>query len=233
MDNQFERLVDGELSADEYRALLASLDDEPRGWKRCALAFLENQALAGELGAIRRNLDLSDERATDASGEKDERLIRPRHKLWRQMPVLLAMAASFLAAFALGVVAPKFFPAFQQERLPGGNFVAQASPDPGENTSQPGVPHQTLRPIGNLHLVMDGASGEKLQAGQVPVYELGQELEQFLSANQPALGPEVIELLRQHGYDVQHEQQYFPASLDDGRQIIVPVDGYQITPVSR
>ena len=29
MDNRLERLVDGELSADEYRRLLVSLDDEP------------------------------------------------------------------------------------------------------------------------------------------------------------------------------------------------------------
>jgi hypothetical protein len=65
------------------------------------------------------------------------------------------------------------------------------------------------------------------------VYEVGQDVTQFLAAEKPALGPEMMELLRQHGYDVRHEQQYFPAPLDDGRQIIVPVDGYQLTPVSR
>ena len=82
-------------------------------------------------------------------------------------------------------------------------------------------------------LVMDGPGGAATAAGQVPVYEVGQDLEQYLSAEQPALGPELIELLRQQGYEVQHQQQYFPAPLNDGRQIIVPVDGYRITPVSR
>jgi predicted methyltransferase MtxX (methanogen marker protein 4) len=43
----------------------------------------------------------------------------------------------------------------------------------------------------------------------------------------------LIELFKQYGYDVRHEQQLFAAPLDDGRQIVVPVDGYQITPVSR
>src|SRR4029079_16724183 len=108
MDDRLERLVDGELAADEYRALLASLDDEPGGWRRCALAFLENQALAGELGAIRSKLDLSSNSDQVAPTEKHERVRRTRQQIWRQMPVLLAMAASFLAAFALGVVAPRF-----------------------------------------------------------------------------------------------------------------------------
>src|SRR5262249_46567448 len=93
--------------------------------------------------------------------------------------------------------------------------------------------HEALRPVGNLRLVMDSPTGETTQAGEVPVYEVGQDVEQFLSGSQPALGPELIEHLRRNGYDVQHEQQYSPAPLDDGRQIIVPLDGYQITPVGR
>ncbi len=230
MDNRIERLVDGELSAEEYRALLASLDDEPGGWKCCALAFLEDQALAGELGVIRRRLDLREEQAAETTPQKQPRWFNPR--VWRQMPTLLAMAASFLTVFALGIVAPRFFSPLMQDGRAGGNFIAR-TPTTGDGDTEPAVRHQTLRPIGNLKLVMDGAGGEKLQAGQVPVYEVGQDVEQFLSANQPALGPELIELLRQHGFDVQHEQRYVPAPLDDGRQIIVPVDGYQITPVSR
>jgi hypothetical protein len=45
-DQWIDRLVDGELSDDERRALLAKLDAEPDsgGWRRCALAFLEAQA---------------------------------------------------------------------------------------------------------------------------------------------------------------------------------------------
>ena len=34
-DLRFDRLADGELAPDEYRALLATLDDEPSGWRRC------------------------------------------------------------------------------------------------------------------------------------------------------------------------------------------------------
>ena len=57
-DNQqddilFDRLVDGELSAAERQQLLASLDDRPGGWRRCALAFLEAQTWRSDLTANR------------------------------------------------------------------------------------------------------------------------------------------------------------------------------------
>jgi hypothetical protein len=38
-------LVDGELTEAERRALLLRLDGESDGWRRCALAFLEDQCL--------------------------------------------------------------------------------------------------------------------------------------------------------------------------------------------
>ena len=41
----FDRLADGELGDEQRRELLARLDHEPDGWRRCALAFLEDQAL--------------------------------------------------------------------------------------------------------------------------------------------------------------------------------------------
>ena len=47
--HDLERLVDGELQDDEYRQVLARIDDSPDQWRRLAMAFLENQALSREL----------------------------------------------------------------------------------------------------------------------------------------------------------------------------------------
>lgn len=44
-----DRLVDGELSRESYREVIARLDEEPDGWKRVAIGFLEAQAFAQEL----------------------------------------------------------------------------------------------------------------------------------------------------------------------------------------
>ena len=49
-----DRLVDGELSGDERRHLLASLEAQPDGWRRCALAFVEAQTWRGAMGSLLR-----------------------------------------------------------------------------------------------------------------------------------------------------------------------------------
>ena len=55
----FDRLADGELSLEETRSLLRSLDERPDGWRRCALAFLEAQAWSQELQKlfVKANVD--------------------------------------------------------------------------------------------------------------------------------------------------------------------------------
>jgi hypothetical protein len=235
-DARVDRLVDGELTPEEYRAFVASLDDESGGWRRCALAFLEEQALAGELGGIRQSLNLDDP-GTGGSTTKPDGcgdLTPPRRATPRDLGTMLAVAASFLLAFALGVAAPRLFYGEPQEPNVAGNLKSQ--PQLAANVgTQPsgGIRHQALRPIGNLRLVMDGAGDETQQAGRVPVYEVDQGIEQYLQDDNPALAPELVKLLEQRGHDVQRQQQFIPVQLDDGRQIIVPVEGYQITPVGR
>jgi len=194
------------------------------------MTFLEAQALAQELGGVRRSLDVR--------GGCDGKTAKPTPVHIAQsvfdVRTLLAVAASFLVAFALGVLIPRFLPSVWQDRSLTGNLPTQGpvlnpSGVLGSNDSR----RPMTREVGSVQLVMDGPGGAATAAGQVPVYEVGQDLEQYLSAEQPTLGPDVIELLRQKGYDVEHQQQFFPAPLTDGRQIIVPVDGYRITPVSR
>jgi len=47
-DHLLDRLVDGQLSDEEYRLVLRALENSDEGWRQCALAFLENQALQRE-----------------------------------------------------------------------------------------------------------------------------------------------------------------------------------------
>jgi hypothetical protein len=220
-DARFERLIDGELSPDEYRTLLATLDDEPGGWRRCALAFLEDQAFASELGSLRRSLDWH---------ESEQPTPRPRAPVapWFMW---LAVAASFLVAFGLGLLAPGILTSPSQDLAITGNnksglTVASTDRDAPNN----GLRHETLRPIANVRLVVDGPNGETTEAGEVPLYDVGQDLERFFSQAPPTLGPELVELLQRRGHRIERQQQYVPAMLDDGRQIIVPVERYEIMP---
>jgi hypothetical protein len=224
-DARFDRLVDGELTAAEYRALISSLDDEPSGWRRCALAFLESQALAGELSVVRRGLDLREDSAPTPVPRGIGTALS--FGAWN----VLAIAASFVLAFGLGVLAPRLFSRATQDQYVAGNNSLPAIGSPlGVKSNGDGVRHQAFRPVGNVRLVVDGPGGEA-DAGEVPVYE-GQDLANFLNDQRPALAPELVELLRRSGHEVQRQQQYVPAQLEDGRQIIVPVEQYQITPVS-
>ena len=53
-DRRIDLLADGELSDEARCGLLARLDRESDGWRRCALAFLEAQAWRGETRSMVR-----------------------------------------------------------------------------------------------------------------------------------------------------------------------------------
>jgi anti-sigma factor RsiW len=85
---KIDLLLDGELPAEERRALLLRLDATADGWKRCALAFLEAQAWR----------EAFQQPACEVL-PKPIAAIRPRaHKF----PPWLARAAVVMAAFGLG-----------------------------------------------------------------------------------------------------------------------------------
>jgi hypothetical protein len=222
--DEFERLVDGELSADEYRELLAALEEEPEGWRRCAMAFLEAQALAHDLGGVAK--------LTPSCAPPRIAPAKSKFQKLDNIVMLLAIAASFLVAFGLGIAAPSIVRLAMQENRSGGNINGQPSSVAAGNANERPT-GATPRYIGDVQLLVDGGARTSPEASRVPVYDVGRDVSSYLSHEVPALTPEMIDLVRQLGFDVRHEQHYLPAPLDDGRQIIVPVDGYQITPVSR
>ena len=225
-DERFDRLVDGSLRPGEYRALLAALDDEPGAWRKCALTFLEAQALQQEL---------SPAPAVDCSQSRDGDVQVTRPTSARVPPHWLAMAASFLAALAIVTYAPTFFQhatfflRSAKEPIPTGNFSLQTIAT-DDRTIEAG--EVLPRRVGDLQLIFDSDEDERFR-GQVPVFEIHANLSEILAREEAALDPELIDAFRRSGYEVRHEQQYVPAPLEDGRQVIVPVQGYEIRPVSR
>lgn len=91
-------LVDGELSDDERRELLAWCERETDGWRRCALAFLEAQSWSKVLG------DLTDT-SRPVGCAPTAAVVTRRDSFWnvRQWGTMLAMAASVVLAFTLGL----------------------------------------------------------------------------------------------------------------------------------
>jgi hypothetical protein len=232
-DARFDRLVDGELSADEYRALVASLDDEPSGWRRCALAFLESQALAGELAGVRRGMTLGDDRGnTPAPASVGKGNTEPRRgPAFFRLTTFLAIAASFLLAFGLGIAAPRWFGGASGPTVAENTHGSPAENSVATNAGNP-PRHESFKPIGNVQLVVDGPGGDSTAVGDVPIYDLPGSVEQWLANERPSLSPEVLQTLQDRGHRVERQVEYVPVLLNDGRQVIVPLERYQIRPAN-
>jgi hypothetical protein len=91
--HDLDRLVDGDLGADERRNLVAALATEPDGWQRCALVFLEAQSWRQ---ACRQMV-------AEPSGPPSAArpLVRP---LWRRRELRRASAGIAAAAAVLALV---------------------------------------------------------------------------------------------------------------------------------
>jgi hypothetical protein len=93
-----DRLVDGDLQGDEYRRLLLDLEKQPDGWRQCALAFLQAQALRREFQSQRQpHVVQRPLAATQPLASRRRRLVE----------LLLAAAAGILIALPVGLLFPR------------------------------------------------------------------------------------------------------------------------------
>ena len=176
-DRTLDRLVDGELSPAEYDDALRSLDRRPDGWRRCALAFIEAQAWQRDIGLMRRE---------ETSPTAPEVTVRPAtaRKRW---PLLLAVAASFLTAFGLGLAFRPFAPTGPQAPVGVPLADGSARPDvPVETVDRNPTPlapleSKSFSPSGDVMFVMDHGDGSGSREVPVPVFDLSPENEQWLS----------------------------------------------------
>lgn len=223
LDRKLDRLIDGELSSSEYRELLATLDEQPQGWRRCALAFLEAQALGGELAVLRGECLEPVKQEAVVTVQHAEPAVRP---VWQNLWFLtLAMAASFLIALPLG---PLLFSGKSSPDTP----VAKQSPldpaiPPSPVFAQQDPAPTSRQPLGNIRLV-DNSNGSNVE---VPYYHADNAGDLLGSDTEVTLSPELLRALELAGNNVQREQSMMPLNLEDGGQVLVPIDRYRISPV--
>jgi hypothetical protein len=212
-----DRLVDGELDRQAQRELFARLDDEPDGWRRLALAFVESQALGAELRGFGAPPRHEAEPTATASTRICESSRHAAALAWSRM---LSLAASLLICVGVG---------FGAGRAWHGRMAKSDANPPGANTGivQAGVGSavgnenalaEDSGPLGVFTLPTRGGTPV-----QVPIYDVADRGEQALST-EPGVPDEVIRALRSRGHEVKQQRRYWPIDLGDGRQIIVPVD---------
>jgi hypothetical protein len=222
-DLAFDRLVDGELSAAERHALLASLDDRPDGWRRCALVFLEAQCWAEGLGQFVRAP------GEDSVQEKSSSQVMPRGigigKPTRHGVGWLAMAASLLIAFTLGLI-------WRENQAPIANHVGQlADSQVADMIPPPAAP--SAGPVDDALTLWVRDEHGQARPVQVPLVDAGTLDQQLGLQFQSGVPADVRSQLQDSGFDVQSKRRYAPLWLENGRPMIVPVEDTKIVPVSR
>ena len=205
-DHRFDLLVDGELSESQRRELLAGLDDEPDGWRRCALALLEAQCWQNEFGSMVGELDES---------APALRRSPPRR---RHVGPLLAVAASFLVALLLGSQLQPLWRGQPVDPAPQPQ-VADVTDDIVEPVPQPADTPSTPWQMVSLDAV-DG-SGEPVQ---LPAIERETIDQQWLQGRPTAMPDEVLQALQQSGHRIRQHRQWLPLRMKDGRRLVVPVE---------
>jgi hypothetical protein len=229
-DVLFDRLVDGELSADERRRMIASLDDRADGWRRCALAFLEAQSWGGAMRQmIRPQESLQDSSRPIQVASAATLALMGRRRQASRAGALLATAAAVLVAFVLG---------WRMNGTPDVGDAqllvdSEASGAAREGIAPPKAAAARLPDADAITLVVNDASGRP-QRLQVPLVEGARLGEQFGASPQWA-APEIRRRLAEQGIDLQARRRYAPLYFEQQNGIVpmvVPVDDAVITPVS-
>lgn len=227
-DITFDRLVDGELSPAEYRQVLTALEQHPAAWRKCAEAFLQSQAWQREMKAVR---DSAETKPAVAMVETAPPAARRGE--WLRM-FLVAAASFLLAVFATNQAfrwADRAKPAAEQPLAHAQPVDQHKAP---VQTNEPQVTNVATgnQPLGKVQLAVNRTGSEEPQIMDVPVYDT-QVATELLSTVRPALPDDLLEELEAQGHRVDRQRRLLPVRLDDGRQMIVPVEGYRIVPVNR
>ncbi len=237
---QLDLLVDGELGNAARRQLLAMLEARPDGWRRCALAFLEAQSWGSELRSFASPLKSA---AIDCAIVKQASKMpvgpvvefHPRSR-WKipNMSVPWAMAATFLLAFGLAwmIRAPesRHVTASGDAQAPVvANLVNAGPQEPRPRSGQSGGrrfrPDGYRSPGNGMTAITACARSTFRSKARAPMTR-GSRI------GNPLFRASCGKALERMGHRVNERRQFLPVQLDDGRQMVVPVDQVEFTPVS-
>ncbi len=232
-----DRLVDGELSEGPRRQLLESLDQTPGGWRACALAFLEAQAWRTELrstAAVAQRPPTPSAASVPQIQQAPRELgRRPPSRIWRHRGSLAAMAASFLLALVAGVTVRDGW------RRPDASVPQSVEVDstaapldiaaarPGRSVPAP-LAGSPSSPIQMVTLGLPGDPQGSQRTIRVPAVKADRLDESLLRPDGASLPPNVLRALERMGYEVRHNRELCPVPLQDGGQLVLPVDQWEV-----
>jgi len=201
-DLLLDRLVDGELTPEEYRQVLSELEQIPNGWRRCAHAFLESQALGQSLPLVMQTTRSSPQNELAPAAEKSSTGMAS----FRRMETLAAMAASVAIAFGLGWY------------ISGMDSTTASAPGPTIANNPPPTPE--ARPQFVYVNQWDGQQGGGMPIAIDPTKSYDPEAQWDTSWG---MSPQQLQKLKDSGQPFQTKNRLIPVSLENGERVVVPV----------
>jgi len=210
LEIKLDRLADGELSREEYAELLCSIEHEEEGWKKCALAFLESQALRTDLGVIIREPS----QAPAAVSPAKSAVTAPSQPVAWYWAQAVALAACLGLAFWLG-----------RGSLPSnsGKMVVAESQ---QSTAEPARVHQ-----GRMTLVVDEPNGQQREM-ELPVVDGNYVDPSAFLARTAVIPADVLQAIEQSGHKIERHREFMRQPIDAEHEVVVPVDRMRVVPVS-
>jgi hypothetical protein len=207
-----DRLIDGELPELERRALLLRLEADPEGWRRCSLAFLEDQAWRRALtAAIPADLAPSPASLSGSPVQVSGRT----GWLRRSSIAATLMASTFGAGFAAGGLA-------KDGTRP--EVAREVNVGPDKVPMPP--PAAEVREVGRLRVV-DDSTGEG-PARSFPIRS-GPGLDDRWLRSQPPSVPDYVRArYERQGYQVAERRKVMSVELENGRRVSIPVDEVEV-----
>lgn len=220
-DATLDMLVDGELSDQERKALLMSLDQTREGWRRCALAFLEARTWSESLAGIPRS-----QASQPAASRTRPQAGPPRLRM------LLAMAASFLLALGLGLGIDNLLKS-PAAHVPPIELAGTGGVQGPRGAGPAMIPARDAAPRHDpvyqyVTLPVPDAAGGDSPAIQLPVAPRPQLDSSWLSSVPFAVPESVVQSLQQRGHEVRQQRHVIPYVTEDGRPVMFPVDEVEL-----
>lgn len=217
-DEILDELVSGNLRGERYRRVLQALEARPHLWRKCAIAFLQEQALTQDLKALSTgDIDWSSELRNSVDKATTQQLLsrspQPTLKnyavLWQRIG---ALAALLIVSFSIGWM--------------GAGLRGNGA---GNNTESGNATQAGILGAGSLPTFPSRQAKEP--AGDRAAANSAMFVNNDFMPIDLQVPPELRELERTGRIRIETEDAIMRVRLDDGTSAIVPVQQFRVVPV--
>lgn len=202
--HELQRLLDGTMTAEQRTLFLDQADDRPEYWRAIALAFVEEQVLRHELGALVASDSWMGVDLVSKYRESGDRK-RSRNRLR-----LVAMAAMVLVMLGLGAWAGNLL---RKNKNPGTSYVMWLERD------EPSEPSDTRNESNDLIPLKSESEPEQLD-GEIDSVIPSRTLLDWIAT--PLFDAESRRVIQDHGFTVHDEPVLYVVDSGEGRPYLLP-----------